>query len=197
MDSLISKASEHPGRFFDWQSPRGGGGDLWFILAEDIESTSDEEVYVWVGKLDTGVEPVRDDSYTDPFVLVNVGYCLSPAGKFARAGFYGRMAPDGDRWVPVATYECLTACTPASGASMETPEFTDATVDEEYTFEIVITGTITGVTVTNLPSGLSFDDETMEITGTPTTAGYKWVTVTGTSGTCTLTKLAKLTVLEA
>jgi hypothetical protein len=181
-----------PTRFIEQGSP-----DPWFILAEDIESASQEEVLVWFGKLETGVVPIIDDAFEDPETLINVGFCLSPIGKFARAGYYGKMQPEGDRWVPVATYGCLSACTPAEESNLPQPEFTDATVDEEFTFTIEITGDITDVNCSNLPDGLTFDSETLQITGTPTTAGYKWVTVTGTSGGCTVTKLAKLTVLEA
>jgi hypothetical protein len=172
------------------------GGGKWFILAEDIESTTDEEVYVWFGKLETGVAPIRDSAAVDPVLLTNVGYCLSPVGKLARAGYYGRMQRDGDKWIPTSTYGCLTSCVTAEGADLPAPEFTDATVDAEYTFTIEVTGDVTDVEVENLPAGLTFNAETLTITGTPTTAGYKWVTVTGTSGTCVLTKLAKLTVLE-
>lgn len=172
------------------------GGGKWFILAEDIESTSDEEVYVWIGKLETGVVPVRDVAREDPVLLTNVGYCLSPAGKLARAGYYGRMERDGDKWILYATYGCLTSCVAAEGAELVQPEFTDATVDEAYAFTIDVTGEITDVECENLPDGLTFDPETLAITGTPTEAGHKWVTITGTSGTCTVTKIAKLTVLE-
>jgi hypothetical protein len=182
--------------FPEWNRGRGGTSSIWFILAEDIESTSDEEVYAWIGKRETGVVPVIDDSYVDPVVLVNVGFCLSPVGKLARAGYYGRMEPDGDKWIPTATYGCLTTCVTAEGADLPQLEFADATVDAAYTFTIDVEGDVSDVEVENLPAGLSFDAETLLISGTPTTAGYKWVTVRGTSGSCTLTKLAKLTVLE-
>lgn len=168
----------------------------WFVLAEDITSTTDAEVYVWIGKLSSGVVPVAAGG-SDPVILTNVGYCLSPTGKLARAGYYGRMIFDGEKWIPISTYECLTACTPSGGSSITQPTFTDATVGVSYSFTIATTGTVTSVACSNLPAGLSFNSGTLEITGTPTTAGYKWVTITGTSGDCTITKLAKLTVLEA
>lgn len=166
---------------------------FWFVLGEDITSTTDAEVLVWRAKLDSGVVPVIDDSYSDPVVLINVGYCLSPAGKLARAGYYGRMAPEGSKWVPTSTYECLTSCTPSGAASITQPTFPDATVGASYSFSITASG-VTGLSATNLPDGLTFSGGS--ISGTPTTAGHKWITITGTSGDCTITKLAKLTVLE-
>lgn len=171
----------------------GGDSLRWFILAEDLSSTTDPEVYVWPGTMATGVTPTADTS-GDPIALVNVGYCLSPSGKLARAGYYGTMANIGGRWIPISTYECLSSCT-SSGGSITQPTFTDATVGVSYSFSIATSGTVTGLTISNLPAGLSASGN--NITGTPTTAGHKWVRITGTSGDCTITKLAKLTVLEA
>lgn len=178
---------------------------LYFVLAEDIASTSQEDVYVWISKVETSAI-LRDDTFEEPVKLININYVLSPVGKLARAGFAGVMisdpsgtldASDNVRYTPIATYGCLTSCVTAEGADLPTPEFTDATVDEAYTFTLDVTGEVTTIVVENLPDGLTFDDDTLEITGTPTEAGSKWVTVTGTSGTCTVTKLAKMTVLEA
>jgi len=170
---------------------RAGGRLQWFVLAEDITSTTDAEVYVWPATFYSGVTPTAVTT-GEPIILTNAGYCLSPTGKLARSGYYGTMENVGGKWVPISTYECLTACTPSGGSSITQPTFTDATVGVSYSFTISTTGTVTSVACSNLPAGLSFNSGTLQITGTPTTAGHKWVTITGTSGTCTITKLSKL-----
>jgi len=175
-----------------------GGSDQWFILAEDIAAEDQETVKVWLGEL-SGASIIETEGQETPLDLVNVNFCLSPEAGFARAGFAGRMGanPDGDgRLVIRSTYGCINSCSIPEGYDIEQPEFDDATEGDAYTFTLTLDGTIDDLVATNLPDGLTLDPDTGEISGTPTTAGEKWVRITGTAGGCTITRLALLTVLE-
>lgn len=197
-DSVEIRWNSIEGRYYAL-APGNAGIKRWFVLAEDIASSDQEEVRVWFGELDGGAEITRSGGQTVPVVLVNVNFCLSPVTGFARAGYSGMMVqnPDGDsRWVISATYGCLNTCTVPSGYDIEQPTFPDATDGVSYGPETIVVTEVDVVTVEGLPDGLTFDDGTFEISGTPTESGTFWITISGDAGGCTITRLAPLTVLE-
>ena len=108
-----------------------------------------------------------------------------PAG--ANADYYGLCYNTGSRWEflqgPCPDLSCDEA---ASTIDLGTPP--EATVNEVYEHEIVVTDFASEPTITGLPDGLTADitstgdDEwTITITGTPTTEGEFTVIVSGTT----------------
>ena len=73
--------------------------------------------------------------------------------------------------------------------TVTSPLTASGTVGSAFTYTLTTSGTVSGVTVSGLPAGLSFNSTTNVISGTPTTAGTHSVTVvvTGPCGSTTVT----------
>ncbi|AWI10410.1 hypothetical protein CKA38_15130 [Ereboglobus luteus] len=69
-----------------------------------------------------------------------------------------------------------------------------ALVDEPFSYTLTATGEPTTFAATGLPSGLSFDSETREISGTPTVTGTSNITLTASNLVGSDTKTLELTV---
>lgn len=191
---ILTELRSNPMPLWPYSSPSGGGGAIrYFVLAEDVEALP---VMSWKGKLNETTGAIElIDGQTIPFELWYWEDVIRSPKK-ARAGYGGLYSQIGGKKTFV-NGPCINDCSTSASITADPP---DGEVDASYAYTVVFTGLDgSGVSATNLPDGLSIDSGTGDITGTPTTAGEKWVTFTGTSssGSCPVTRIKKIVIAES
>jgi hypothetical protein len=88
----------------------------------------------------------------------------------------------------------FTAAPSSVSPSITSSLTASATVGTAFNYATIASGTPTSYAATGLPSGLSINTSTGEISGTPTTAGSSSVTLSATNATGTDTETLELTV---
>lgn len=178
------------------KSPSGGSAISYFVLAEDAAGMP---VYAWDGLLDESSGTITaDPDATEPFELFYWQNVLrSP--KQAKAGYAGIYSRDNAGRDVFVGGTCIDGCQTDSTITPGTPP--DGTVGTAYSHTVGVTGlSEDGISASGLPPGLAIDSETGAITGTPTTAGTYWVTLTGNSDDtppCPLTRIVRIVIAES
>ena len=155
----------------------GGSALRFFVLKEDLDGDGPAKAD-WVRRTDNDSRGVFDV----------YGYSGIMSG--AKAGYKGVVARIDGEWVPPVN-PCIKPCL-TSGSITGGSE--TATVGDPYSYTVSSSGLDSGPTATNLPAGLTYASPT--ISGTPTTAGTYYITLSGSANGCAITKILTLKVEE-
>jgi hypothetical protein len=168
--------------------PPSGGGAKAFILAEDANVTGRGYVYAFPAVINQTTGDIDTPGDT-PFKLWNWQQMLS-SPTYAKAGYAGVCSSNNI----FLQGPCIDGC--QANGTIATGSIPSGEVGTAYSH--TVTGSTidsTTIDVTGLPDGLTFDGDTNEISGTPTTAGTTLVTVTATSNnSCLITKIVEFVV---
>lgn len=187
---------QNPWPMWFYRTQGGGGGAVRYcVLAEDASSSP-----VWAFR-----GTMADDgsvSAIEPAELFELYFHseLLSSPKVARAGYKCMYAIDDKGRDSFIGNPCINSCQGIGSLNATLPngnvdaEYLDATIDGDA-IEPTDPPPGNGITVEGLPDGLTYDNETGDVTGTPTTEGTYLVTVMGTDTSgCALTDIVSVTI---